>query len=185
MCIRDREYLVNAVGTDFGGKARVIQIDGFFFTEIASDIDITFHEDGLDVVIPLSVIGDDDGRLHFKATSIVQINAAGVTWQISDWITDVDQQPGSTVPADEEIADLDDSISDLQAAGSLGHGPGRALSNHLENALRALDAGHVDAAAAQLEAFIEQVEDLIADGTLTAEEGEPLIAIAERLLAGL
>jgi len=181
------DYFVETEGSAFSGKARLIQVapgaTGLILIE--SDIDIAFHEDGLDVVIPLSLIGDDDGRLHFKVVCVVQINAAGVTWQISDWITDADLQPGSTVPAAEEVADLGEAISDLETSGTLGHGPARAISNHLENALRALDAGHTSAARAQLEAFIEQVMDLVDEGTLTEEEAAPLIATALRLLEGI
>ncbi|HZL72148.1 MAG TPA: hypothetical protein VFC86_06795 [Planctomycetota bacterium] len=181
------DYFVDARGPAFGGKASLLHVVdsslGFFI--IASDIDVIFQDDGLDVVIPLSLIGDDDGRMHFKATVSVQKDEAGVVWPISDWITDADLQPGSTVPAAEQVADLGDSISDLESAGTLGHGPARAISNHLENALRALDAGHTSAARAQLEAFIEQVLDLVDEGTLTEEEAAPLIATALRLLAGL
>ena len=178
------EFVVDAKGTAFGGKARIFEGSTSGFTLIASDLDITFHEDGLDVVIPLSLIGDDDGRLHFKVTVGVQRTNI-FFFPISDWITDADLQPGSTVPAAEEVADLGEAISDLETSGTLHQGPARALSNHLENGLRALEAGHTSAARAQLEAFIEQVLDLVDGGTLTEEEAAPLIATALRLLEGI
>jgi hypothetical protein len=178
------DYSITTEGSVFGGKARLLQFSGTIFSEIATDIDITFHENGLEVAVPLSLLGDDDGRMYFKVTTQVQIDELA-TFFISDWITDPNTQPGSTVPADEEIADLDEVIEDLETAGTLGQGPAHSLSNHLENALRALEAGHDNAARAQLEAFIGQVLDWVDDGTLTAEEAEPLIGAAERLLAGL
>jgi hypothetical protein len=181
------EYFVDIEGSAFGGQATLLQYTGppkYSFALIASDLEVQRTEDGLMVSVPLALLGDDDGRLHFKAVTAVRINDIH-SWPISDSISDFNLQPGSTVPAAEEIADLGDAISDLETSGSLNQGPARAISNHLENALRALDAGHTSAARAQLEAFIEQVLELVADGTLTAEEAEPLIATAERLLAGL
>jgi hypothetical protein len=179
------DYSIDTEGSVFGGKAKLFQYTRTSFTVIATDIDVTFNEDGLEVAVPLSLLGDDDGRLYFKVTTQVQINESGATFFISDWITDPNTQPGSTVPADEEVADLGEVIEDLESAGTLDNGPARALSNHLDNALRALEAGHANAARAQLEAFIAHVEELLADGTLTEDEAEPLLSTAERLLAGL
>jgi hypothetical protein len=49
--------------------------------------------------------------------------------------------------------------------------------------LRALGRGQTAPAIAQLEAFIAQVQQLVADGVLTGTEAAPIIAAAENAIA--
>ena len=84
---------------------------------------------------------------------------------------------------EEEAAGLQDAIDELEAAGRLSSGRANSLRNHIENALRALGRGQTAPAIAQLEAFIAQVQQLVADGVLTGTEAAPIIAAAENAIA--
>jgi YVTN family beta-propeller protein len=85
----------------------------------------------------------------------------------------------------DEIDELRDAIGGLLATGGLNGGQAGALDNHLMNALRALERGQTSPAVAQLEAFIMQIQQFVADGVLTEAEVAPLIAAAKNAIAGL
>ena len=55
-------------------------------------------------------------------------------------------------------------------------------SSKLENVLAKLEKGNTNAAANQLDAFINQVEAFVQSGILTAEQAEPLITSASLLV---
>ena len=71
-------------------------------------------------------------------------------------------------------------MAKLAADGTLNHGPGRSLINKLENAQRKVQSGQPGPAESIIQAFIQQVQDLAADGILTAEQAAALIADAPR-----
>ena len=73
-------------------------------------------------------------------------------------------------------------MEDLVDAGVLNGGQGNALISKLVNAQARLGKGQSNAAVNQLQAFINQVEDFVADGILTAEQGAALIAAAEDII---
>lgn len=87
--------------------------------------------------------------------------------------------------AQDEIAGLQDAIGDLEASARLNRGSARALQNHLDNAISALERGQTAPAVAQLEAFISQVQQFVTDGVLTEAEAAPLIAAAESAIASI
>jgi hypothetical protein len=60
--------------------------------------------------------------------------------------------------------------------------PNWALRRHLENSLRAIDSGRYCAAAAQLEALVDQVGSFIDEGILTEEQAAPLIEGAKEVI---
>lgn len=72
------------------------------------------------------------------------------------------------------IGEAQGAVAALHAGGSLNQGQANALGNKLEHALAKLAAGQPWVADNLLRAFLEQLDDLIADGVLTPEEGEPL-----------
>lgn len=74
-----------------------------------------------------------------------------------------------------EIARLRAEVDLLEASGSLNAGQATALRNHLDNAIRQLDAGRNCPALAQLRAFRAQVGAFIEAGVLSESEGAPLI----------
>jgi hypothetical protein len=85
-------------------------------------------------------------------------------------------------PVDEQLTLLIGEVNELVAAGVLNAGQGNALRTKLENARTKLPSSK---AASQIQAFINQVQDLAADGTLTAEQAAALIPDAEAALADL
>ncbi len=80
---------------------------------------------------------------------------------------------------------LGDEVEDLISRGELNQGQGNALTAKLSSIIAKLDQGNTNAAINQLQAFINQVNDLIATGVLSPEEGQPLIDVASRIIAAL
>jgi hypothetical protein len=83
------------------------------------------------------------------------------------------------------VLDLVDQVAELVASGALNEGQGNALTVKLLHAIEHLDRGKVNTAASNLEAFVHQVTDLIAQGELLPADGDPLIAAARQILAYL
>ena len=57
----------------------------------------TLVADGVDLVVPLSALGDDPGRLKFKvlaATSIPTVECPTCSTSVQDYMTDVGSAPG-------------------------------------------------------------------------------------------
>lgn len=73
-------------------------------------------------------------------------------------------------------------IDDLVEEGELTGGQGTALTVKLESAILLIEKGRLIPARNLLQAFINQVNSLIATGALSQEEGEPLINYALELL---
>jgi uncharacterized protein len=92
---------------------------------------------------------------------------------------------GLVLTTEAEIFELIDDVQELIDDGTLNHGQGNALISKLENVLAKLAAGHTNAAAHQLDAFIHQVEDYVDEGILTPEQGNQLIQAAALLVAAL
>jgi pullulanase-type alpha-1,6-glucosidase len=86
-------------------------------------------------------------------------------------------------PLDAQIALLVGDVEALVAVGALNHGQGNALESKLEAARRALARGDIQTARDDLNDFIQQVEAFVRNGHLTAEQGNPLIAEAQAILA--
>ena len=76
-------------------------------------------------------------------------------------------------------------MEDLADAGALNGGQANSLISKLENAQASLDRGRVNAAINQLNAFINEVMSLVADGVLDPAEGEALIAAARNVISDL
>jgi hypothetical protein len=77
---------------------------------------------------------------------------------------------------------LFDGIAALMDAGVLNKGQGNALTVKLFNALDRIARDQKHAAANQVSAFINQVEEYVAESILTADQGAVLIAAAEDVL---
>jgi hypothetical protein len=75
-----------------------------------------------------------------------------------------------------------DDVQDMVDAGTLNQGQGTALISKLDAAIAKLNQGKDKPAIKLLGAFINQVNDLIDTGVLTAEEGQPLIDTANRII---
>lgn len=113
------------------------------------------------------------------------------TYPVYLTITDDDGGVGSaqivvTVQTPQEASeDVIDDIDELVDNGALNNGQGNALISQLEAIIAKIDKGQTNAATNQLEAFISQVTAYINAGTLSLEEGQPLIYLATQILASL
>jgi len=92
---------------------------------------------------------------------------------------------GLELTTEQQINELIYLVQALVDDDSLNGGQGNALTSKLENVLAKLAKGNTSAAANQLSAFINQVEDYIDDGVLTFEQGNPLIKVATALVEAL
>ena len=92
---------------------------------------------------------------------------------------------GLAMTTEAEVQDLIEDVLMLVEAGALNEGQGNALVSKLENVLSKLDKGQEEAAANQLGAFVNQVEDFVAEGILTSEQGAQLTTPVMLLIEAL
>ncbi len=91
------EYLIN-MGSDYyrtqADQAEIMRYAGTpnSFTHVGY-VPVTYVDNGMDVTIPLSIIGNDDGRLNFKVTCDTQISPGGFTG-VLDTMPDIGLPPG-------------------------------------------------------------------------------------------
>ena len=90
-----------------------------------------------------------------------------------------------TVNPAQPVLDLLANVQQLVDDGALNHGQGNALSVKLQHIQRKLDEGKTHVALNQLKAFTNQVADLIDNGVLTPEQGQPLLDAADDLRTSL
>jgi hypothetical protein len=83
------------------------------------------------------------------------------------------------------VENLEDAVQTLADAGLLSHGQLTSLLKKLELAERHIERGNEQGAIGVLKAFVDQVEGLVADGIIAAEDGAMLIAAAAALIASL
>ena len=98
--------------------------------------------------------------------------------------------PSTGVGAPELISSSDGGIGKAMAriealvqSGVLNRGQGNALTTKLQRALRAIEAGAFKVAGNVLNAFVNQVIDLVDDGVLGHADGELLIHLARSAIA--
>jgi pullulanase len=80
---------------------------------------------------------------------------------------------------------LRDDVQDLVDSGKLAANRATVLFTHLNNALRDLNNGRPTQAVTQLQQFIRQVENLVRQGSLSADDGAVLIEEANYIIAGI
>jgi hypothetical protein len=80
---------------------------------------------------------------------------------------------------------LIEKVNELVASGLLRPGPAGGLIAKLEAAAQQLDKGQTNATVNQLEAFINQVNGLVATGQLSSTDGQLLIDCASQIVAAL
>lgn len=89
---------------------------------------------------------------------------------------------GLAFSTDEDIGeDTVDEIEEL-VPDIINDGMANALISKMENAIAKADAGQYMAAINQMQAFINQVEDMVTNGVLTADEAGPLLERAAFLI---
>jgi hypothetical protein len=65
----------------------------------------------------------------------------------------------------------------------LNEGQANAPKTKIENAMAKAASGQYQAAINQMQAFLDQLADMVAAGTLAAEQAAPLVEQAETLIA--
>lgn len=73
-------------------------------------------------------------------------------------------------------------ITSLADSNSISSGQASALKTKLEEAIKKLDIEKVNTAANQINAFINQVNGLVAGGVLSLSQGQDLVSAANELL---
>jgi hypothetical protein len=84
-----------------------------------------------------------------------------------------------------EIDRLKDGVASLVDGSALNPGQGHSLGVKLDIALAILESGQSGVAANLLQSFVNQLEDLVATGELTAAEAQPLIDWARVIVAAI
>jgi hypothetical protein len=106
-------------------------------------------------------------------------------WQLSGaefdkpYILPVPGEPG------EPPLDINDEIDRLEDEGILNAGQANSLRVKLAAADKSLEKGKNGTAINQLNAFINEVWSLVAEGVLPPEEGELLIGLAEDIILAI
>jgi pullulanase len=85
-------------------------------------------------------------------------------------------------PVSDQIDVLIDEVDTLEAEGVLNGGQANSLRAKLRAAQKSATKGKFKTAANQINAFINEVQAMMAAGVLSQEEGELLISIAETIL---
>jgi endonuclease G len=83
------------------------------------------------------------------------------------------------------LGDLAQAIGDLQGGGEISRGEATAFRASLEAAARQLARGDATAVRGELGAFINKVNAAVQAGRLSADAGQTLIALAQRVLGTL
>jgi hypothetical protein len=83
------------------------------------------------------------------------------------------------------IQELQAKVAELRAGGALSAGNANALNATLQAAHNQLDQGNATAAVNQMQAFINQVNSLVAEGKLSQRDGQSLTTLANRVIASI
>ena len=78
-----------------------------------------------------------------------------------------------------------DDVETLVNTGSLNKGQGNALTKKLEGVLKQLAKGKNKTATNQLQATLNQVQSLVADGVLTPAEGQALSTAINAIMTSI
>ena len=87
----------------------------------------------------------------------------------------------SRFSAEAFFSSLIEEVEALVSGGSLNSGQGNSLIVKLENAIMNLDKDKPNTALNNLNAFSNQIQDFIADGVLSSEEGQALLEAIEAI----
>ena len=88
------EYLVFLGSASEAGNATILHFNGVGFTTVGT-VPVTFSPDGMDVVIPLALLGNDDGQMTFRVEVQTQLTPTPSYTPALDWMPDTTLPPGS------------------------------------------------------------------------------------------
>ena len=89
----------------------------------------------------------------------------------------------SCPPPEQLISALKDRVAGLVAAGVLTNKQARPLNRRLDKAVRRVEAGRPQGAIEEINAFNREVDDLMDQGALSQTQGQPLIDMADLIIA--
>jgi FIMAH domain len=141
---------------------------------LRSSLTTALPSDALPLVPPSLADFDRDNSLILGFDCCSGVAMSAVLTSLTDTTPDPVSQIGALIAA----------VKILESDGTLNGGLVKALSSKLDGASNQL-SDHPKAAAGFLRAFIEQVYALIRSGSMSAQEGESLIAAAEDIITGL
>ena len=123
--------------------------------------------------------------------SVSHAYATAGTYDIQLIVTDI-RGLADTVATQAVIETPGDAAADaiaivqgLLASGDLNKGNANSFIAKLNAAIQSLGTGNENAALGQLNALVNQIDDFIADGKLTAEEAAPLRELVVRMIASI
>ncbi len=155
----------------------------------------SFTDPGADTWTATVDYGDGSGvqplALSGKTFSLSHSYAASGTFTVTVTVRDDDAGVGTSRATVEvqslqdAVAAIEQSIADMQASGVLEPPTANNLRASLDAAIAKIDKGDYAGARKDLGVFITKVEGLIKTGRLTAEEGQPLIDEANRILRAI
>jgi hypothetical protein len=73
------EYVINMGSSNYGAEAEVLRFSGDPGYRRVGTVPVSLVGDGTDVGIPLSMLGDEDGRLAFRVVTSYYLGANGFT----------------------------------------------------------------------------------------------------------
>lgn len=152
---------------------------GFFDTDIATVKYTSFGEEEWSVRYNGTANGADDGRaivVDGSGNVYVAGSSQGTGTQF-DYVTIKYEQV--LLPLDDAIQELSNDVQNLP----LSAGNKNALNSKLQNAIAKYNSGDLIAARNLLYAFINQLNQFVASGSLTATQAQRLIDYAMEIIA--
>lgn len=117
--------------------------------------------------------------------------ASGGTYTVQLIVTDILGLADTTTTTatiattQEAIEDVIAQIDALVATGALNTGNGKALRSELDAALKRVDKGQLADAINKLGAFLDQLDDFVSSGKITATQADPLRDAVVRIINSL
>lgn len=155
----------------------------------------SFSDPGADVWSATVDYGDGSGpqvlALAGKTFALGHVYEAAGTFTVIVTVRDDDGGAASSQATvlvrslQEAIALIEQAIAEMQASGVLEPPTANNLKASLDAAIAKIDRGDYDGAESDLQVFIGKVKVLVKTGRLSAEEGQPLIDEASRILRAI
>jgi hypothetical protein len=154
--------------------------DRVYLTSHTINSRVIVYDTDLNELYSFGSYGTGDGEFHYP--SHVEYSPAGGKLYVND-----SRNARFVVFANPEggIDDLIEQIEELIDEGLLNNGQGNALLVKLESALKQLLDGKEGPAVNKLLAFRNQVEAFLQSGTLTPDEGQPLLDAVDAVIEAL
>ena len=163
-----RNQLTGGIPSELGGLESLLRLE--------------LQDNALTGVVPLQVAVLGDGLLTCDFTGNAGLSVPDIqAYRDADFDGD-GMICGLGFASAEDIGeDAVDSLDEL-VPDPLNSGQATALSSKIENAVAKAAGGNYQAAINQMQAFINQLEDMVSNGTLMPSEAGPFLAQAQALI---